>query len=97
MIQLSKDIWSLIRTFSGPNERTPTAEIIGRDIMVRDDSRGTWCFPHFSRDGYASTIVHAFSPAFFLKGRGWLWLPDTSSYIRVLHLTSDGYFVRASQ
>ena len=96
--KLPKDIWAHIRSFSGDTgyEPTPTAKLISRDLVVRDDSAGTWQFP-FGRDGYASTVVLAFSPAFFLKReRGWL-SRDTSSYIRILQLTPDGYLTRASK
>ncbi len=102
MIKLPKVIWAHIRSFSGDTgyEPTPTAKLISRDLVVRDDSAGTWQFP-FGRDGYASTVVLAFSPAFFLKREPWRWefmLP--SSYIRILHLNYDGrggYPIRASQ
>ena len=87
--KLPKDIWAHIRSFSGPNESTPTAELIHRDIAVRDDSTGTWPFP-FGRDGYASTVYLALSPAYFANKRDWLWSYPNKTFIRVLHLNYDG-------
>ena len=100
--KLPKDIWSHIRSFSGDTgyEPTPTAKLIGDYVLVRDDSAGTWQFPRFGRDGYASTVVLALSPAFFLKREPWIGLWEHSSYIRILHLDYDGpggYLRRASQ
>ena len=75
--QLPKDIWTHIRSFSGDTgyEPTPTAKLLSRDILVRDDTAGTGVFP-FGRDGYASTVVLALNPAYFLSEQSssdWLW------------------------
>ena len=61
--EFPKDIWTHIRSFSGDTgyEPTPTAKLFSRDILVRDDTAGTWLFP-FGRDGYASTVVLAINP-----------------------------------
>ncbi len=64
---LPKDVWKHIRSFSGPNEATPAAQIIKESIRVIDDVYGRFQFPEFGRDGYASTIVLAMSPVFFEK------------------------------
>jgi len=92
--KLPKDIWSHIRSFSGDTgyEPTPTANLIGRDIAVRDDTAGTWVFP-FGRDGYASTVVLALNPAYFVGEQSswdWLWSYPTRTYIRIPHLNYDG-------
>ncbi len=88
--KLPKDIWSHIRSFSGDTgyKPTPTAELISRDIVVRDDTAGTWPFP-FGRDGYASTVYLAFSPAYF-RSSELLWSYPHTTFIRVLHLDYDG-------
>ena len=89
--KLPKDIWTHIRSFSGDTgyEPTPTANLISRDIAVRDDTAGTWLFP-FGRDGYASTVYLALSPAYFANKHDWLWLYPNKTFIRVLHLDYDG-------
>ena len=66
--RLPKDVWAHIRSFSGPNEPTPTAEIINDSVLVRDDTNGACLFPDFGRDGYASTVVLALSPVFSEEG-----------------------------
>jgi len=90
--KLPKDIWTHIRSFSGDTgyEPTPTAKLFSRDILVRDDTAGTWLFP-FGRDGYASTVVLALNPAYFVgkqSSSDWPW--SYRPYIRVLHLNYDG-------
>ena len=92
--KLPKDIWTHIRSFSGDTgyEPTPTANLISRDIAVRDDTAGTWVFP-FGRDGYASTVVRALNPAYFVGEQAssdWLWSYPNRTYIRILHLNYDG-------
>ena len=89
--KLPKDIWALIRSFSGDTgyEHTPTAELISRDIIVRDDTAGTRRFP-FGRDGYASTVFLALNPAYFVCKRDWSSSYPTRTYIRFLHLDYDG-------
>ena len=92
--KLPKDIWAHIRSSFGDtdHEPTPTANLIKRDILVRDDTAGTWVFP-FGRDGYASTVVLALNPAYFVGGQSssdWLWSYPTRTYIRILHLNYDG-------
>ena len=89
--KLPKDIWTHIRSFSGDTgyEPTPTANLISRDIAVRDDTAGTLVFP-FGRDGYASTVYLALSPAYFANKRDWLWSYPNKTFIRVLHLDYDG-------
>ena len=92
--KLPKDIWTHIRSFSGDTvyEPTPTANLISRDIAVRDDTAGTWVFP-FGRDGYASTVVLALNLAYFVGEQAssdWLWSYPNRTYIRILHLNYDG-------
>ena len=92
--EIPKDIWAHIRSFSGDTgyEPTPTAELISRDILVRDDTAGTWVFP-FGRDGYASTVVLALNPTYFVGKQApgdWLWSYPNKTFIRVLHLDYDG-------
>ncbi len=100
--ELPKDVWAQIRSFSGDTgyAPTPTAQLINRDLVVRDDSAGTWIFP-FGRDGYASTIVLALNPAYFVGEQSWsdqLWSYPNKTFIRILHLDYDGrggYPIRA--
>ena len=94
--KLPKDIWTHIRSFSGDTgyEPTPTGNLISRDIAVRDDTAGTWLFP-FGRDGYASTVVLALNPSYFVgeqSSSDWLRLGSypNKTFIRVLHLNYDG-------
>ena len=95
--KLPKDIWTHIRSFSGDTgyEPTPTGNLISRDIAVRDDTAGTWLFP-FGRYGYASTLVLALNPAYFVGKQSSLDWPcsysdyPTRTYIRVRHLNYDG-------
>ena len=89
--KLPKDLWKHIRSFSSDTgyEPTPTANLISRDILVRDDTAGAWLFP-FGRDGYASTVVLALNPAHFVGKHDWPWSYPSRTYIRVLHLNYDG-------
>ena len=92
--KLPKDIWTHVRSFSGDTgyKPTPTANLISRDIAVRDDTAGTWVFP-FGRDGYASTVVLALNLAFFVgeqASSGWPWSYPTRTYTRIRHLNYDG-------
>ena len=92
--KLPKDLCKHIRSFSGDTwyEPTPTANLISRDIAVRDDTAVTWLLP-FGRDGYASTVYLALSPAYFVgeqSSSDWLWSYPTRTYIRILHLNYDG-------
>ena len=91
---LQKHLWKHIRSFSGDTgyEPTPTANLISRDIAVRDDTAGTWVFP-YGRDGYASTVALASSHAYFVGEQAssdWLWSYPNRTYIRILHLSYDG-------
>ncbi len=55
--KLPKDIWHVIRSFSGDTgyEPTPTADLM-HNLSFRDDSCGRYMLD-FGLDGYASTII----------------------------------------
>ena len=55
--KLPKDVWHMIRSFSGDTayEITPTADLM-YDLRFRDDSAGQFMFD-YGLDGYSSTIV----------------------------------------
>ena len=96
------NIWAPIRSFSGDTgyEPTPTANLIKRDVLVQDGIAGKWLFP-FGRDGYASTVVLALNPAYFVDKRDWLSYSNYSpkTFIRIIHLDYDGaggYPIRAT-
>ena len=112
--KLPKDIWHIIRSFSGDTgyEQTPTAHLM-RGLCFFDDSHGTFKF-RFGLDGYASTIV-TYYIGYFRKPmskcqnefcatcniRDWScinaqpnrWRPR--QLLRILHIDSEGYLIRA--
>ncbi len=56
--RLPKDVWTLIRSFSGDTAygQTPTALLI-HALRFFDDSKGLYMFD-FGLDGYSSTIIN---------------------------------------
>ena len=68
MITLPRDLWTLIRSFSGDTgyEPTPTARLM-RSVKRLNDDKGLIHFPGFGRDGYASTVFFAVGDVRFLN------------------------------
>ncbi len=109
--ELPKNIWSYIRSFSGPNEPTPTAQLM-KFVKYYNDHNGLVQFPHCDRDGYASSVFYTIGGVRFLKPcqkcrdtNCTIRYFDQScekskkdtqiQYLRLAHVDSEGYFIRA--
>ena len=114
--KLPKDVWALIRSFSGDTAYGQTATaLLMYTLRFYDDSSGRYMFD-FGLDGYSSTIV-TISNGHFRKPmskcddefcatcniRDWSCVNARPhrvrprSLLRILHIDSEGYLIRASK
>ena len=98
--KLPKDIWAHIRSFSDPNEPTPTATII-KDLHFCSD-HGVYHFSHGGRDGDASTVVFVLHAHLKKISRCNFWgdhayRTTPVDYLRFVHIDRDAYAIKVSE